>query len=387
MSESAGEILELVRTGRAATRSDLRRITGLSRTAVVARVDALVGAGLLVPGAQNTTTRGRPPGTLLFHAAAGTLLAVAVGRSRTQVAVLDLEGGELARDEVGHQVGAGPDEVMPAVATTLGRLLADVQERGGTGPVLGVGLSLPGSVDPVRGVSLDSPVMAGWDGVELAPYLADVTRAPLWVGNDADVLALSELLGHARRHDDLLVLKASTGLGLGIVADGGVRRGHLGAAGEVGHTRVELDGAPCRCGARGCLETVAAGWALVAARADAGRPVEHVRELTALAVAGEAEARGMLRDSGRRFGEVLAVAINLLNPAAVVVGGDMAAAYDTYVAGLREAVYGRATALATRDLQFLPATYGDRAGVVGCGVLALEHALAPAAVDAWLETL
>jgi predicted NBD/HSP70 family sugar kinase len=118
-----------------------------------------------------------------------------------------------------------------------------------------------------------------------------------------------------------------------------------------------------------------------------GREVGHVRDLVALALQGDAEARSLLRDSGRQLGEVLAVAINLLNPQAVVIGGDMGAAFDLYAAGVRESVYTRAASLATRDLQFLPATHGDRAGLVGCAALALEHVLAPAAVDARLAAL
>jgi predicted NBD/HSP70 family sugar kinase len=192
-------------------------------------------------------------------------------------------------------------------------------------------------------------------------------------------------MGSTGQLSDVLVVKASTGLGLGIIADGRVVSGHLGAAGEIGHTKVtSADGLACRCGATGCLETLAGGWALVARLADSGREVGHVRELVALALQGDAEARGLLRESGRHLGEVLAVAINLLNPQAVVIGGDMAAAFDTYAAGVRESVYARAAALATRDLQFLPATYGDRAGVVGCAALALDHVLSPSAVDAYL---
>ena len=264
----------------------------------------------------------------------------------------------------------------------LADLLADVAP-----PVVGVGLSLPGSVDVDNGVSRDSPVMAGWDGVALAPYLAEVADAPFFVANDADVLARSELLGGPDTLRDALVVKASTGLGLGIIADGRVIGGHLGAAGEIGHTRLDAaDGLPCRCGATGCLETLAGGWALVGRMAP-GREVGHVRDLVALALQGDAEARSLLRDSGRQLGEVLAVAINLLNPQAVVIGGDMGAAFDLYAAGVRESVYARAASLATRDLQFLPATHGDRAGLVGCAALALEHVLAPAAVDARLAAL
>ncbi|HEY0646177.1 MAG TPA: ROK family protein [Nocardioides sp.] len=380
MNETAGDLLDLLRSGRAQTRSDLGRITGMSRTAVVARVAALADAGLLLLGEELASTGGRPPGGLVFNVHAGTVLAVAIGRSRTQLAVFDLAGTELGSASVDHEVGAGPDEVMPPVAAHLAELVAS-HDR----PVLGVGISLPGTVDPVRGVSLASPVIAGWDGVDLAPYLSAATDAPLHVGNDADVLALSERLGHASSYDDLLVLKASTGLGLGIIADGHVVSGHLGGAGEIGHVPVDAAaGRGCRCGAVGCLEAVAAGWALVVRCAEAGREVHHVRELTALALTGDAEAKALLRESGRLVGEVLATAITLLNPHAVVVGGDMSAAFDVYAAGLRESIYARATALATRDLQVLPSTYGDRAGLVGCAVMALDNALAPAAIDAML---
>lgn len=381
MNETAGDLLEMVRTGRASTRSELRRLTGMSRTAVVARVTALVDAGLLVPGAELASTGGRRPGALVFNVYAGVVLAAAIGRSRSQLAAFDLAGTELGSSSVEHAVGAGPDEVLPPVAECLAALVA---EHGR--PVLGVGMSLPGAVDPVRAVSLASPVMAGWDGVDLAPYLASATDAPLHVGNDADVLALSERLGHAATYDNVVVLKASTGLGLGIIADGHVVSGHLGGAGEIGHVPVDAAaGRACRCGAEGCLETVAGGWALLSRFNESGRGVDHVRELTALALAGDAEAKALLRESGRQVGEVLATAVTLLNPEAVVVGGDMAAAFDTYAAGLRESLYARATALATRDLQVVPSTYGDRAGLVGCAVMALDAALAPAAVDARLR--
>jgi predicted NBD/HSP70 family sugar kinase len=380
---TAGELLELVRTGRASTRSQLRLLTGLSRTAVTARVASLTNAGLLLLGEELASTGGRPPGALVFNKHAGVVLAVAVGRSRSQLAVLDLDGQEIASDSADHEVGVGPDELMPRIAARLRALLDGVQP-----PVLGIGLSLPGTLDVARGLSIGSPVMSGWDGVPLAPYFGEVADAPLFVGNDADVLARSEQLGGAGELGDVLVVKASTGLGLGIIADGRVLSGSLGAAGEIGHTTVDAAGdSPCRCGAVGCLETIAAGWSLVSRMADAGHPVGHVRELVALALQGDSGARGLLRDSGRELGEVLAVAINLFNPAAVVIGGDMAAAFDFYVAGVRESVYRRAAPLATRDLQFLPATHGDRAGVVGCAALALDHVLSPVAVDARLAAL
>lgn len=380
---TAGDLLALLRAGRASTRSDLRTITGLSRTAVVARVNALAAADLLRVGAELASTGGRPPGSLVFNTDAGVVLAAAIGRSRSQVAVYDLGGEELSSSAVDHEIGAGPDDVMPVVAEQLAQLREADQP-----PVLGIGVSLPGVVDPERGVSVDTPILGGWDDVPLAPYLTSITgpsSAPLFLANDADTLARSEYLGHATQLRDLLVLKASTGLGLGVLAGGRIVTGSRGGAGDLGHTKVpEAAGRPCRCGDVGCLETIAAGWALVARLQEEGRELGHVRDLVAHALAGDAEAKQLLRESGRQVGELLAVAINLLNPQAVVLGGDMAAAYDVYAAGVREAVYARSSALATRELQFLPATYGDRAGLVGCAALALEHVLSPAAIDARL---
>lgn len=380
-----GEVLELIRTGRAATRAELRQLTGMSRTAVTSRVSSLVDAGLLLTGEQLASTGGRPPGSLIFNRHTALVLAAAIGRSRSQLAVFDLLGEELASASLDHEVSAGPDAVMPLVANGLRQSIAGLGP-GGQRPLLGIGVSLPGTVDPDRGFSIDSPVMRGWDGVELRPYLAGLgTDVPMFLGNDADMLARSERLGHAEKFNDLLVVKASTGLGLGIIDSGRVVTGHLGSAGEIGHTKVDTaDGRHCRCGDVGCLETVAGGWALVARMNETGHHVEHIRDLVGLALAGDARAKQFLRESGRRLGELLAVAINLLNPQAVVIGGDMAAAFDVYSAGVRETVYAKATALATRELQFLPATFGHRAGVVGCAAMTLDQVLSPDAVDARL---
>lgn len=381
---SAGDLLQLVRRGAASSRSDLGRLTGLSRTAVGARLAVLEDAGLVLLGSDLASTGGRPSAGLELNADAGVVLAAAIGRSRSQLAVVDLHGDELASSSVEHEVGASPDVVLPAVADHLRALVAQVPS---VRPVLGTGISLPGTVDPVGGASVESPAMPGWDGIDLRAALVagGVEPGSTYVANDADVLARSERLGHARHHPDLLVVKASTGLGLGILAEGRVVAGHLGAAGEIGHTKVDAAaGRPCRCGDVGCLETIAAGWALVAELQEEGHPVSHVRDLAALAAGGDAEAKHRLRESGRRLGEVLAVAINILNPEAVVIGGDMAAAFDVYAAGVRESVYARASALATRELRFLPSTFGDRAGLVGCAAMALDQVLSPAAVDARL---
>src|SRR4051794_15301333 len=376
---SAGEIYALIRARRDITRTEIGQLTGLSRTAVRARVAALAAQGLVIERELAPSTGGRPASFVSFNADGGVVLSAAIGRSRTRLAVCNLAGDTLAATDIEQEPGLGPDDLMPDVVKRLDALLDDSGHRDDR--IYGVGLSLPGSVDRERGCSLDSPIMSGWDGVPLPGYFAELTDAPVILDNDANVIALAERRGDRQAFDDLLVLKASTGLGAGIIAGGSLQRGAVQAAGEFGHNKTAAAaGVPCRCGDTGCLEAIAGGWSLVRALQADGRTVGHLRDVVELANSGDPDARRMIRDSGRQVGEVLAGAVNLLNPAVLVVAGDMAGAYDVFVAGLRETLYGNATALATRVLQVVPSTYGDRSGVVGSAAMVLDQVLSPGAI-------
>ena len=380
---TTGEVFSLVRDGRALTRSEVGRVTGLSRTAVAARIGALLDSGLVVEGVdeeRDPTSAGRPPVRLRFNSDAGVVLSGAIGRSRTQLGVCDLDGIVLLASDLDQEVGSSAEELMPQVVAGFTALLDELGRPAAA--VRAVGLSIPGTVDYERGASLDSPIMTGWDGVELAGFLRELTRAPVYVDNDANVMALSERRGLLEQHRDLVFLKASTGIGMGIVTGRKLLRGGLGSAGEIGHTKIPAaKGLPCRCGDTGCVEAVAAGWALVQAARTGGHEVTHVRDLVDLAAQGNGDARHLVRVAGRRIGEVVASAVNVLNPDAVVVGGDLARVYDIFVAGLRESLYAQASALATRELVIAPVTHGEQSGIVGCAAMAIREILDSAAVD------
>lgn len=375
---TVGDVFALIRARRDTTRTEIAHLTGLSRTAVAARISALEALGLVVEQEQAPSTGGRPPTLLSFDAAAGVVLTVAVGISRTRLAVCNLAGEVLSIGDIDQEMALGPDDLMPDVVKRLDLLLDDHRDV----PLYGIGLSLPGTVDRERGCSRDSPILRGWDGVDLRPYFAEPKRLSgvrVVMDNDANAIALAE----RGDRDDVLVLKVSTGLGAGIIAGGVLQRGATQAAGEFGHNKIAAaHGIPCRCGDTGCLEAIAGGWAVVHALQQQGRPVRHMRDVVELANGGDAEARRMIRDSGRYVGEVVAAAVNLLNPAVLVVSGDLAGAYEIFVAGLREALYGNATAQATRTLSVVPASNGDRSAIVGSAVMVLDEVLGPRAVDA-----
>jgi predicted NBD/HSP70 family sugar kinase len=379
---TAGDVFTLIRERRDITRTEIGQLTGLSRTAVASRIASLTALGLVSEREQAPSTGGRPPTLLSFDADAGIVLSVAVGISRTRLAVTDLAGEVLSICDIDQEVALGPDDLMPDVVKRLDLLLDGHRDV----PVYGVGLSLPGTVDRDRGCSCGSPILLGWDGVDLRPYFAELQRlsgVPVILDNDANAIALAERGGDRQRYDDVLVLKASTGLGAGIIAGGVLQRGSAQAAGEFGHNKTPAaQGLPCRCGDTGCLEAVAGGWAVVHALQQQGRAVRHMRDVVELANGGDGEARRMIRDSGRYVGEVVAASVNLLNPAVLVVAGDMAGAYDIFVAGLRETLYGNATAQATRSLQVVPAAHGAQSAVVGGAAMVLHDVLSAGAVDA-----
>jgi predicted NBD/HSP70 family sugar kinase len=378
---SVGDVFTLIRELRDTTRAELGQLTGLSRTAVAARVGTLVEIGLVAESERAPSTGGRPATMLTFDADAGVVLCVAIGISRTRMAVCNLAGEIVATSDIDQEVALGPDDLMPDVVKRLDVLLEDYRDV----PVYGVGLSLPGPVDRERGCSRDSPILRGWDGVALRPYFSELqalSGVPVLLDNDANAIALGERGGELQGLDDLLVLKASTGLGAGIIAGGALQRGAAQAAGEFGHNKTAAaEGLPCRCGDTGCLEAIAGGWALVHQLQQQGRAVRHMRDVVELVHAGDPEARRLVRDSGRHIGEVIAASVNLLNPAVLVVAGDMAAAYDVFVAGLRETLYRNATAMATRELRVVPAAHAGHSAVVGTAAMVLSDVLSARAVD------
>jgi predicted NBD/HSP70 family sugar kinase len=223
--------------------------------------------------------------------------------------------------------------------------------------------------------------------VAIPPAFADqYPGVPVLVDNDVNVMALGEYWTSWRQTcDDLLFVKVATGIGCGIVSGGVIHRGVDGTAGDLGHVQVPDAGdALCRCGNRGCVEAVASGGALARELTSIGIEASRTRDVVALVRAGNSQAVTLVRQAGRLVGEVLAGAVNFFNPAVIVIGGDLAHAHEQFFAGVREVVYRRSTALATRHLELARSRLDDRAGVIGCAVTVIEQILSPDAIDAAL---
>jgi predicted NBD/HSP70 family sugar kinase len=186
---------------------------------------------------------------------------------------------------------------------------------------------------------------------------------------------------------DLVFLKMGTGLGAALILDGRLYRGALGAAGDIGHVQVPgYEDVVCMCGNRGCVGMVASGLGLTMRLTEVGVVAESAGDVVAQVRNGNPAALRLVRDGGRAVGSVLAGVVNFLNPSLIVIGGVLAESGEHLLAGIREGVYGRSTALATRDLRIATSTAGVRAGVVGASTMAVDHILAPDAVDRMLSS-
>ena len=368
------EVIDVLRRERLASRADIARLSGLSRTTVSSLVTELQESGLVVEAdveipAGPSANRGRPGVLLALEPSAGTAIGIDFGHSHVRVAIADLSSRVLAEREraidVDHAAGAALDSAAELVEAVL-------DEAGGDrGRVLAVGMGLPGPVDRATGTVGSSVILPGWSGLRPAAELEARIGLAVRVDNDANLGALGELtFGAAVGARDLVYLKIASGIGSALVLGGHLHRGATGIAGELGHVIVDPQGQVCRCGNRGCLETVAAGPALAALMRHSHGDLD-VGGLIGLTDSGDLGARRVVSDAGRSIGRVLADVVNLVNPELIVVGGELSTSGDSLIEGISESIRRYALPAAAEAVRVRAAVLGDRAEVLGALALVI----------------
>ena len=376
------EIFDLLRDGRARTRSELARESGLARSSVALHIDTLMSLGYVAPVGDAASTGGRPASLFALNPGARLVIGVDVGATHVIVELADLSGVGISASRAGLDVAEGPEAVLGWIAEAARALVA--QQGRTLDDVAAVGIGLPGPVEYATGRPISPPIMPGWHRFDVAGWLRERSGCPVLVDNDVNIMALGEQRTAWPETDDFVLVKIATGIGAGVISGGRLQRGAQGTAGDLGHVRVPGSTAPCRCGNEGCLEAVAAGPAIAARLRELGVDAASTGEVVALAAQGSREAAQVLREAGRDIGEVLAMVVNLLNPSVIVVGGRLAGAAQELHAGISEVVYRRSLPLATEHLRIAASATKGVAGVRGAVVLAIEHALSPDVLDAEL---
>ncbi|NJQ00380.1 ROK family transcriptional regulator [Streptomyces zingiberis] len=401
------------------SRQDLAAATGLSLATVATLVGELLALGLLTEVGFEESAGGRPRGLVGVDAGGATLVGVDVAETRVHVELFDLALNVLDRaDEELRPGESAPEEVADhiarAVRAVTGRTRDGGQEaaavpgspgppgapersgRGDGRPVLGAGVSVPGQVDREGGVSVHAPRW-DWHDVPLLRLLSErLPDHPLHLDNPLRACTVAELWsGAARGHGDAVVVSLGTGVGAGLALGGALHRGATDSAGAWGHTTLALDGRPCHCGNRGCVETYVGAPGIVRHLRDLApgsplfRPGDQSATLAALARAardGDPVALAVIRETARFLGAGIADLVHLVNPEIIVVSGWVARLLgEELLTAVREVVARRAPARPLAGTEIVLSTIPTNPVALGAATFALERHLSDAGAAAAAE--
>ncbi|HEV3171312.1 MAG TPA: ROK family transcriptional regulator [Actinocrinis sp.] len=377
------EVLRQVIAASPVSRRELARATGLSVATVANLVGELQERGMLAEVGFEDSAGGRPRGLLAVKADGGALIGVDVAEAYVHAELFDLELTVKARNE--RKLAPGetrPQDIAQHVAAGVRAVLREA--RIASSRVLGVGVSVPGQVERVSGRSVSAPNW-GWRDVPLRDLLLEQLDFPLYLDNPLKAYAVAELwFGAARGCDDAVMVVLGTGVGAGIAVGGALYRGATNGAGEWGHTTLVIDGRPCHCGARGCLEAYvgAPGIVQTMREIEPDSPMilaDQASSLDALArglAVGDAVAAETLRRTAHHLGAGVGNLINLLNPQIVVLGGWAAASLGpALLDAVRDGAREHALAHLLAGTEIVPSPIVSNPVSLGAATLALEGAL------------
>jgi predicted NBD/HSP70 family sugar kinase len=380
------QVFERIRAAGALPRVQVAKDLGVSPASVTGAVADLIAAGLVEEVAparpEADTGRGRPPVALGVRPQAHRVAGIKLSDREHTGVIVDFAGNLLAREAEAVPPGLRETgELLGMAARLVDRLC--VAAGIGRDALSAVGIGVPGFVER-RGRVIWSPVLRDRE-VDLAAAAAAHLGLPVHVDNDANLVALAELwFGAGRGLADFAVVTIEHGVGMGLVLNHRLFRGSRGLATELGHTKVQLDGALCRCGQRGCLEAYVADYALAREAVTAldwthhaAQPVPVLLEtLFDHAKAGNAAARSIFRRAGRYLAAGLANVVNLFDPALIILSGDRMR-YDYLYADEALAEMGRMVVAPGRPAPRIEVhAWGDLLWARGAAALALSEVTA-----------
>ena len=363
------------------SRAEVARSTGLTRTTVSDVVTDLLDDGMVEEVGRGPSSGGKAPIMLSIVGDARQVIGLDLGEAVFSGALVNLHG-EVRRVVELPVDGRNGDDALALVYRLVDELLADASAA-----PLGIGVGTPGLVDARTGTILWA-VNLDWQNLPLGGLLGERYGLPTTVANDSQAAALAEYTfgGDGPRQANLITIKIGRGVGAGLVLNGTVFQGDGFGAGEIGHVTVVDDGAACRCGGFGCLETVASSRA-IAARAAAlatelGTPLSATppADLTFEAVlvayqTGDGAARTAALEAARYLGQAIAGLIGALNIGRIVLDGPVTAFGDEWLAAVRDEAARRSFGLLGRDTEIVVGRLAPNVVVLGASALLIAREL------------
>jgi glucokinase len=317
----------------------------------------------------------------------GTLiLGIDLGGTKILTAVANDKGKMLSRDHSITPANEGHQAVVRSILESVSRALD--QAHIDAADLSAIGLGAPGLSDPETGILFTSPNLPGWEDVPLRDIVEKELGKKVFLINDANAAAVGELhFGAGRGARNFIYITVSTGIGGGIIIDGKIYTGSTGMAGELGHMVIDDEGQQCKCGNRGCWETLASGTALareaknrvkagaatsILEYADGDLEKVNAEAIHKAAQAGDNLATELIARNAYYLGVGLTNVINIFNPEAIVIGGGLSNIGDMLLEPAFEEAGRRAFRQAYREVRFARAELGRNSGVLGAAAFALE---------------
>jgi predicted NBD/HSP70 family sugar kinase len=384
------DILRTVRWYGPLTRSQISDILDLGSATVFAIVQQLLEMQLLQEDSIGVSTGGRRPTLYSFNPRAFFAIGVDVGGlGKIRAVLTDLDGNTLFQNNQEVPVNSGPDIVVPCIVRAVEQIIL---ESGLPRDVIGgIGIAMMGFIDIAKGVVVFD-VNKIWINVPLADLIHQHTGLPTQVVNHSSAIALAEKwCGAGRLLDTFVTVNIGVGVGVGMILGGKLYTGPTNKAGQLGHNVVVDNGPLCTCGKRGCLLALAGGQ-YIAQQAmhdlrlgAASRVLElaggDINQVTAMLVAeaaacGDPYAVQLIQTAGRYLGIAISWLINLLNPQAVLVGGNLAQAGEVLFAAIRGSVEARVLPEVAEGVQIIEVGLGANARPIGAAIIVLERLMA-----------
>jgi predicted NBD/HSP70 family sugar kinase len=381
-AQNSSLLLKVIWRERHISRADIARVTGLSPSTVSAIVTGLQQAGLVRETGAGLSRGGRRPTMIGFCDDVFALVGVELGASHVTVVVTDLRADVRASRFALYPVRTDPDGALATVRTFIDEGLREVGVT--RSQVIGIGVGVPSPVRPGTNGRLPPLIVPAWRDHDVHEILSRAYGLPVFVENDANLGALAEQWwGVGRDGKDLTYIKIGTSIGSGHIINGELYRGAGGTAGEIGHLPMDPAGPRCPCGLTGCLTTFIGSETLVArARREVTvpGPIANVGDLVRAARIGDAGARRIVAEVGEHLGVAVASLMNVLNPAVVVLGGEITGVGDLLLDPVRAAVRARSLATTFEDTAIMTSNLGDKAIAIGGATMVLRAALADRAL-------
>lgn len=365
----------------AVTRSDLGVVTGLNRSTVATIVNDLVAAGMVEEGAGSSGSVGRP--SLVVRTVPDSVAVIGWDiRADSSTAIVEGLGGQiLHRWTKSHRRGStDPYEVAARVVAGSSQIAEELPDHV---MLVGVGCAMPGVIDPggdpPRSTIHRAPSL-GWVDTPFGTIVSEAMReqfgseVPVVLGNDANLGAMAEWTRGAGRKSRVMVfVSGDVGIGGGVIVDGEPLTGASGFAGEIGHIRFDPNGAPCRCGAHGCWETVI-GLTTIVSSAGLDPLSAGISDVLAAAQAGDEACQAALTSAARAVGQGLAPVVNIVNPDTIVLAGHLEVLLEHYRHTITEELRFTLSREST-DIRLVGPSLGADSIVVGAAEMAFERAL------------